>query len=76
MYTIQKAKAKLEREANPPVNLCANSKRIREELYWPNSNAYRYNTWLTNKAKFNISGTCLALSVLCGLCLCSQWPSG
>lgn len=27
MYTIQKAKAKLERKANPPVNLCANSKR-------------------------------------------------
>lgn len=30
MYTIQKAKAKLEREANPPVNLCANSKRESE----------------------------------------------
>lgn len=39
MYTIQKAKVRLEREEKPPVNLYKQPEGIMQELDWLNNNA-------------------------------------
>lgn len=73
MYTMQKAKVRLEGREKPLVNLGVN---LYVNLCWTGPTVTpRCDARLTNKAKFKISGTYLAFSIPCGLCLCSQEPS-